>query len=72
MDYLKLETEPHSQSYTIDWIKKGYSIKVMNLSYVLISVSKLYQDFVACDVVHMDNCRILLRRPWQHDVDATH
>ena len=72
LDYLKLETEPHSQSYTIGWIKKGLSIKVTDLCHVLISIDKFYQDFIACDIVNMGRCHILLRRPWQHDIDATH
>jgi len=33
---------------------------------------KHYQDSVTCDVVDIDQCHILLRRLWQHDVDATH
>ena len=37
-----------------------------------ISIDKFYQDSVTCDVVDMDACHILLGRPWQHAVDATH
>ena len=37
-----------------------------------ISIDKFYQDSVTCDVVDMDACHILLGRPWQPDVDATH
>jgi len=36
-----------------------------------IPIGELYLDFVTCDVVDMDNCHILLERPWQHDIDAT-
>jgi len=67
---LKLETESHFQSYTVDWIKKYPSIKLTNLCHVPISVGKLYQDFVTCEVVNID--KYLLGRLWQHDVDATH
>jgi len=35
------------------------------------SIGKFNQDSVTCDV-DMDACHILLGRPWQHDVDATH
>ena len=72
MDYLKLRTEPHLHSYTIGWIKKGPSIKVTALCHVPIPIGKFYQDSVAYDIVDIDKCHILLGRPWQHDIDATH
>ena len=43
-----------------------------NLCHVPISIDKFYQDSVACDVVDVDAFHILLGRPWQHDIDATH
>jgi len=63
LDYLKLETEPYAQPYTIDWIKKGLSIKVTDLCHIPISIDKFYQDFIACDIVEMDKCYIFLGRP---------
>ena len=72
VDYLKLQTKPYPHSYTIGWIKKVPCIQVTNLCYVSVLISKFYQDSVTCDIVDMDACHILLGRPWQYDVDATH
>jgi len=55
VDHLKLETEPHSQPYTLNWIKKGLSIKVKDLCHISISVDKFYPDSVVYDVVDMKN-----------------
>ena len=63
VDQLQLETEPHPHPYNIDWIKKGPSIKVTNLCHIPISIDKFYHDSVACDVVDMNTCHILLGRP---------
>ena len=72
MDHLKLERKSHHHLYDIGWIKQGPHIKVTDLYQVSISIGKHYQDSVTCDVIDMDKCHILLERPWQHDVDATH
>ncbi|XP_023879896.2 uncharacterized protein LOC111992260 [Quercus suber] len=39
---------------------------------VTFSMGKYYVDEVVCDVVEMDACHLILGRPWQYDVDATH
>jgi len=54
------------------WINKGSSIKITEISHVPISIRKFYQDSITCDVVDMDVCQILLERPWQYKVHATH
>ena len=36
------------------------------------SIGKCYVDEVVCDVVEMDACHLILGRPWQYHVDATH
>jgi len=72
VDYSRLETKPHLHPYDIGWINKGPCIKVIDRCHVPISIKKFYQYHIACDVMDMDKCHILLIRPWQHDIDATH
>ena len=31
-----------------------------------------FKDEVLCDILPMDACHLLLRRPWQFDTDAIH
>ena len=39
---------------------------------VTFSMGKCYVDEVFCEVVEMDACHLILGRPWQYNVDATH
>ncbi|GJW43295.1 hypothetical protein Tco_0072094 [Tanacetum coccineum] len=39
---------------------------------VPLAIGKHYNELVTCDVVDMESYHILLGRPWQHDMDATH
>nr|GMD42268.1 transposon Ty3-I Gag-Pol polyprotein [Ipomoea batatas]GMD47024.1 transposon Ty3-I Gag-Pol polyprotein [Ipomoea batatas] len=54
------------------WIKDGPSVTVSEVCLVPVSIGKSYEDVVACEVIEMDACHILLGKPWQFDVDATH
>ena len=64
VDYLKLEKKLHHYPYDIGWIKKGPCNKITGLYYVPIFIGKFSQDSVACNVIDMDKCNILLERPW--------
>ncbi|GJV08621.1 transposon ty3-I gag-pol polyprotein [Tanacetum coccineum] len=53
-------------------IKKGPTLKVPEIYKVHLAIGKHYNELVTCDVVDMEACHVLLGRPCQHDVDATH
>lgn len=63
---LGLPIEAHLRTYTVGWIRNGDSVKVT------LSTGRRYKDNINCDIVDMDATHLLLGRPWQFDVDATH
>lgn len=73
-DCLLLEIEKHPTPYKIGWVKKGKDVEleVSEICYVTISIGKTYRDIIVYDVINMDDCHILLGRPWQYDVDSTY
>nr|GEX94854.1 transposon Ty3-I Gag-Pol polyprotein [Tanacetum cinerariifolium] len=66
--YAVLEIYP----YQIGWIKKVLALKVTEICKIPLAIGKHYNELVTCNVVDMEACHVFLRRPWQHDMNATH
>ncbi|GJU52249.1 hypothetical protein Tco_1225963 [Tanacetum coccineum] len=68
----KHPTELRYSPYQIGWIKKRLALKVTKICKVHLAIGKHYNELVICDVIDTEACHVLLGRPWQHDMDATH
>ena len=51
---------------------KKIDVKVTNSCLVKFSIGDKYFDEILCDVVDMDACHLMLRIPWQSDLNANH
>ncbi|KAI4320315.1 hypothetical protein MLD38_033811 [Melastoma candidum] len=72
VEKLKLPIEAHPYPYRLQWLNKESDVRVTQRARVPFSIGKSYQDEVACDVIPMDACHLLLGRPWQFDRRAQH
>jgi hypothetical protein len=70
--HLNLKTKKHPSPYYLSWLRLGTEVLVTETCHVPISLGKSYKTKVVCHVVNMDFCDVILGRPWQYDVDATH
>ncbi|GJZ44955.1 transposon ty3-I gag-pol polyprotein [Tanacetum coccineum] len=46
--------------------------RTMRTPKVPLAIGKHYNELVTCNIVDIEACQVLLARPWQHDIDATH
>jgi hypothetical protein len=55
----------------MQWMNQSGTLKITNKVRVKFSIGN-YVDTVDCDVAPLSACHLLLGRPWQFDLDATH
>lgn len=71
VDHLKLKTA--TSNPLLHWLDKDGSKQEDHTTILFaFNIGKTYKSEVFCDLVKMDACQVLLGRPWQFDVDATH
>lgn len=71
MKKLSLSILDHPRSYKLSWLRKGGKIQVSRNCLTKISIEKKKKK-KWCDVILMDACHHLLRRPWQYDLQTIH
>eukprot|EP00253_Pinus_taeda_P026853 PITA_26853 len=71
VEKLGLKRLKHPTPYKVSWLQKGHQLLVDEQFEVEFHIGK-YHDTVVCDIMPMDVCHILLRRPWQYDRKVTH
>ena len=69
---LGLKTETHLKPYSIHWLQDEEGMEITKCYLVLFSIGKTYCDEIWCDVMKMDACHLLLRRPWEYDRRVQH
>nr|GFD05834.1 putative reverse transcriptase domain, zinc finger, CCHC-type, aspartic peptidase domain protein [Tanacetum cinerariifolium] len=72
VDKLGLPTTDHPDPYQLMWFRKGNLVKVTQRCLVSFSIGNKYKDELRCEVVPMDTCHLLLRRPWLYDHKVKH
>ena len=68
---LSLPTRRLPKPHYMRWMNENGTLKITHKTGVKFSIGN-YMDTVDCDVVPMSACHLLLGRPWQFDLDATH
>ncbi|KAI4365359.1 hypothetical protein MLD38_021350 [Melastoma candidum] len=72
IEELKQRVESHPHPYRLQWLNKDSDARVTRRARVPFSIEKGYKDEVACDVIVMDACPLLLGRSWESDRRAQH
>ena len=72
VEKLNIPTYDLASPYEIRWGSNGNPIQVNKLVILTFSIGKNYEDVVICDVIPIDECHLLLGRPWQCQREVTH
>ena len=56
----------HPYPYRIGLLQGKHALEVREQCLVGFEIGQ-YKDQVLCDIVDMNNCHVLLSRPWQYD-----
>ena len=68
---LNLKCEPHPNPYRVSWLQKGQQVTMTGQCLLKFHIWD-FKEKVLCDVVEMDACHILLRRPWMLERKVFH
>jgi hypothetical protein len=71
IENMELETTSHSNPYKVSWLQKGHQVMVSRQCKFEFKIGG-YKDEILCDVIPMYVCHVLLRRPWQYDINVVH
>ena len=71
VEKLNLAMLPHPKPYKLHCLNEDGDFIVKNQVKIQFSIGN-YNDEVLCDIVHMNNCHILLGRPWNFERQAIH
>jgi hypothetical protein len=71
VEKLELDTTDQPSPYKVSWLQKGHQVSFTKQCLADFKMGE-YKDKVLCDVIPMDVCHVLLRRPWQYDRNVVH
>ena len=72
VDKLNLQAMAHPHPYNIHWVNQGKGIQVNSKCLISCSIGTSYQDELWFDIIPMDTCHIMFRRPWLFDRKVIH
>jgi hypothetical protein len=64
VDNLGLKRMAHATPYRVSWLQEGHKLLVNEQCKVEIQIGN-YKYVVLCDIIPIDICHVMFRRPWQ-------